>query len=96
MPKSIWTSAMIKDLRKCAEVAKDKENEYPGLLFCSQLEAEWRKVYPRKKFSKHQLKLKYKAIKDKDTVEENQVVESMAKENEQKNVLYGHLKCLKI
>lgn len=59
MPKNGWTDKMVSDLRKCAEVAKEKENKEVGLLFCSLLEAEWKELYPRSKFNRHRLLKKY-------------------------------------
>ena len=39
---------MTNDLRKCGEVAKKRENEGEGLLFCTVLEDEWRRMHSHK------------------------------------------------
>ena len=63
---------MVQDLRKCAELAEQKENEGVELLFCSLLEAEWRELHPRSRLNQHQLLRKYDDLKGKgiEAVEE--------------------------
>lgn len=46
---------MTNDLRKCGEVAKKRENEGEGLLFCTVLEDEGRRMHPRSKIDGRQL-----------------------------------------
>lgn len=54
--KKNWTiRKMTNDLRKCGEVAKKSENEGEGLLFCTVLEDEWRRMHPRSKIDGCQL-----------------------------------------
>jgi len=69
MPKAqFWTNKMISDLRKCGEIAKEKEKEQPGLLFCSLLEAEWMNLHPRTKFNAVRLMQKHQAVGGEDNV----------------------------
>ena len=82
MPKQGWTRRMTRDLRKCAEVAKEKEGEV-GLLFCSILEAEWKKLHPRTKFDQHRLKRKYENLQDED-ITDQQVEKASETEGKQK------------